>query len=318
MKKIKMILTGGTICSNITDGVIDVAAEVDFGAPFSTVAPFNILSENMLLENWERLVISVAESEGYEGIIIAHGTDTQCYTAPFISFMFSNTSIPIVFVSSDLPLENPKANGRTNIAAAVDFINQTDLPGVYVAYTNTGENPTIHFAARVLEARAFDGFVYSALDKVCGYFENGQFKLVEKVTAKPYSFINKNLSNSVLCIRPYIGIDYSRYLLTLPQAVLHESYHAGTACVASSLSYMSSLNDFAVSCSKIGSQVYVCGGTSDVIYSSKKSFNSFIKVLDSITFTASYAKLMVAYSMIEDEKERIRFIKSNVMGEYFD
>jgi L-asparaginase/archaeal Glu-tRNAGln amidotransferase subunit D len=103
MKKILLIMTGGTICSfknstgyNAADVVkaapllIDVLRNSESrarDAEFDVIKPLDTLSENMSVEKWNILLDSLRETDisSYAGIIIAHGTDTLHLTAALIA-----------------------------------------------------------------------------------------------------------------------------------------------------------------------------------------------------------------------------------------
>ncbi|MBO5624104.1 MAG: asparaginase, partial [Butyrivibrio sp.] len=167
---ILVVFTGGTIGSSVMDGCIAPDAGKGYRLleyyetvcakeflpddyEFVTAEPFRILSENMncktVLQLIDELKRQTAQQE-YDGIIVCHGTDTLQYTAAMTGYCFGVSSVPIVFVSSNYVLEDERANGLDNFAAAVSFIVRKAGRGVFVAYKNTGDLARIHRASRVL------------------------------------------------------------------------------------------------------------------------------------------------------------------------
>ena len=134
---ILVIFTGGTIGSVVDDNWISVDSSAkytlietykkrykDTDTVFDTVSPYYILSENLSAKELTLLYKCVKENacKEYDGIIITHGTDTLQYTSAAIGLLFPKIDLPVVFVSSAYPLENPLENGSENFAAAVGLI----------------------------------------------------------------------------------------------------------------------------------------------------------------------------------------------------
>ena len=108
--KLLVILTGGTIGSGFCEEFIslnenskNVLLDGYNHLQIDTVQPYTILSEQLKAEYINLLIKCVGENlnKDYDGIIITHGTDTLQYTASALSCIYSNTSIPVVLVSSN-------------------------------------------------------------------------------------------------------------------------------------------------------------------------------------------------------------------------
>ena len=70
---------------------------------------------------------------GLDGVIIIHGTDTLAYSAAAMGYLFGDCDIPMVFVSSNYVLTEPRANGAYNFQYAVQFLAfDCKQKGVYV------------------------------------------------------------------------------------------------------------------------------------------------------------------------------------------
>lgn len=130
--KISVIFTGGTIGSRLSGGYIGVSGcpytlienwrREHGGCEFDTCEPYTILSENSSFEHLCKLAACAREkSAAAEAVIITHGTDTLCYTAAFLGLALSDIKKPIVLVSSGCLLEDERANGQQNFAAAVEL-----------------------------------------------------------------------------------------------------------------------------------------------------------------------------------------------------
>lgn len=245
--KILVVLTGGTIASTVNDKIINVgnasayriisAYQERYGSDvvFDAMMPYNILSENISIEHWESLwrVLDCVDYKKYSGIIITHGTDTLAYTSAFLAMSLCHIPIPAVLVSADFPIENPKSNGVSNFADAVDFIQNADFGGVFVSYDGD-----IHIGTRLISADALMDRFGSAYDTPFGKMNNGKFfynqskkniKLDDIAEVSEKICTNLVLNKKVLVIKPYPAIDYTSYNLSNISAVLHHLYHSCTA-----------------------------------------------------------------------------------------
>lgn len=314
MKKILLILTGGTIGSTTSGGIIDVSENeaVAGKTPAGGVAaknvngihscrltdnyykdnynmygntdkvvfeirrPLNILSENMNPVYWNDLCRMIyreisangtvknaiaadsksfeAENNGsYDGVIIAHGSDTLSYTSALLSIMFAHTDIPVILTAANHPLDADDSNGNRNFAACVSYICGGNLPGVYTIYEDNSGCMKVYKADTICEADAYldeyhdvTGEVFGIMD-ADGFIKNRAYKapedytgimgISEKLAYNIEQILSgkTNMSDNVLFIRPYPGMRYDSITFDKyrPACVLHGLYHAGTATVES-------------------------------------------------------------------------------------
>ncbi len=257
LKNILLVLTGGTICSfatqkgerdtdtakaqtliveNFRNGSSDYKSEE--AVEFTPVFALNVLSENMSVEYWNELVEKMKsyDFERYDGVIILHGTDTLAYTASFLSLVLSGLSVPVIMVSSQLPLYESEANGNANFKAAVELIVNGIKPNVYAVYRNeetvNGEKTKamyLHYGAHLIQCANHSNNFYS-FDMAPISMKNAVF---EGTCSKGDNMIFKNekidlLSTKVLKIQPYVGLDYSLLSLEGVDAIVHGTYHSST------------------------------------------------------------------------------------------
>src|SRR5436309_921509 len=157
LPKILLISTGGTIASKIdyrTGAVTPAltASELNATVPelsrianIDTEVLFSEYSENLLPEHWIKIaekLNSCARSE-YRGIIVAHGTDTMQYTAAALAFSLSGFPKPVALVGSQRSSDRPSSDAALNLIAAVRFLVETDVTGVFVVMHNTSSDDEI-------------------------------------------------------------------------------------------------------------------------------------------------------------------------------
>lgn len=349
MKNILLIPVGGTICTEVNDiGTLSVSktAGIKLKSYFEdsdslyakkvnieVAENLCILSENMTVAKWNVIIDTYrkyTKTKKYDGIIFAHGTDTLAYSAALFSILLSATDTPVFFVSANERLESPRSNGNDNFRCAVECIARGIKPNVYVTYKNLSDNRMyLHLASRIEQCKNYSEDFYStgaiditdiSEDNYKDYFDKTE-KLYPQSEIKKAVNIHTipALKECVLMIQPYVGINYNVFDYSKFSAVLHGTYHSGTACAEKTLEnadygensilYMmdrcSKANiDIYYSPAKLSGEIYETTG----IISNHKAKPVF---LYGYTTEVVYAKLLIAYSTFEDKEKAREFIKIN-------
>jgi L-asparaginase len=293
---------------------------------FDTLQPIQILSENLAPPAWKIMIeaIESAQPEHYDGVIVTHGTDTLAYTAAALSFYFHKLEKPVLLVSSDYPLDNPKGNGLANFICAVEFIRQEIATGVYVHYRNAGESMQIHRGTRLACSFQLSGDFFSVQKENYGQFDNGRFRLQkygdnslknapsEDLTLKP------EFSSRILMIKPYPGLDYNHFQLDGADAVLHDLYHSGTACASGQWGENYSMLVFLKRCRRKGIAVYLAPAinSENAYQSTRELIEHGAKIIWNTSIEAAYVKLMLAYGNFSEPAAISRFLETDIAGEH--
>ncbi|MGI0062738.1 MAG: Glu-tRNA(Gln) amidotransferase subunit GatD, partial [Nitrosotalea sp.] len=165
LPKILLLSTGGTIASRIdyrTGAVTPAlnAAELNASVPeLATIANidtevlFSEYSENLLPQHWIKIaekLDSYSRSE-YDGIIVAHGTDTMQYTASALAFSLAGFPKPVALVGSQRSSDRPSSDAALNLIAATIFLTEIRSPGIFVIMHNSSSDDEIacNWATRV-------------------------------------------------------------------------------------------------------------------------------------------------------------------------
>jgi len=147
LPRVLLLSTGGTIASRIdyrTGAVHPVvtAAELHALVPeLSEIANisheilFNVFSENMTPDHWSRLAkrIGTAVKQGFDGVVVTHGTDTLGYTAAAMSFALKGVPVPVILVGAQRSPDRPSSDAPLNLIASVSAAATAGFSGVYVA-----------------------------------------------------------------------------------------------------------------------------------------------------------------------------------------
>ena len=165
LPKILLLSTGGTIASRIdyrTGAVTPAlsAAELNASVPeLATIANidteviFSEYSENLLPEHWIKIAekLDTYSNSEYDGIILAHGTDTMQYTASALAFSLVGFPKPVALVGSQRSSDRPSSDAALNLIAATRFLIEIHSPGFFVVMHNNSSDDEIacNWATRV-------------------------------------------------------------------------------------------------------------------------------------------------------------------------
>lgn len=131
-QNISIVSTGGTVSSVIdyrtgavhpkftASDLVKANPELLDYANYNVKALYNILSEDMKPEYWVKAAEEIANdiSNGADGVVIAHGTDTMHYTAAALSFMIK-TPVPIIITGAQRSSDRPSSDANINLIDSV-------------------------------------------------------------------------------------------------------------------------------------------------------------------------------------------------------
>ncbi len=132
LPRVKLLGTGGTIASRLdyrTGAVIPAftPGELYGSVPeladvcnLETEKLFGVFSENMGPEQYIVMAEKIGEAirDGYEGVMVGHGTDTMHHTAAVLSFMVQDPPVPVVLVGSQRSSDRPSSDAARNLINA--------------------------------------------------------------------------------------------------------------------------------------------------------------------------------------------------------
>jgi glutamyl-tRNA(Gln) amidotransferase subunit D len=190
LPKIAMISTGGTIASKIdyrTGGVraaltaeelYAAVPELSNYAQIDAEVLFSEYSENLSVKHWSKMANRVYEkiADGYEGIVLTHGTDTMHYSAAALSFALINAPVPIVLVGAQRSSDRPSSDAALNLIGATQFASAADVSGVFVAmHNNTSDDViAVHVGTRVRKNHTSRRDAFESINLSPAAFVNGK------------------------------------------------------------------------------------------------------------------------------------------------
>ena len=308
---------------------------------FDIVSPINVLSENMTIEAWNVLLAALREVDygKYNGLIILHGTDSLHMTAPLISLMMKGIGCPVILVSGNRIITDPESNAVENFANAVRMINVISInkpeneslesnvfpsDNTYVVYRNMNGISYVHRAALLEECADYSEDFFSAgmirfeewieKETIEGKSVN-KIDIEEEVSVEEAldndhfegpPLIKKNilLTDDVLYIKPYVGINYNRFSLEEVRCVLHGLYHSSTANAADDSAH--SALHLLKRCKDAGIPMYIypCNKDSYRYVTTKALLEAGAIPLNGGTWNLAYSRLLVANSKKTQEQVR--------------
>lgn len=195
LPKVSIVSTGGTIASRIdyrTGGVhpalsasdlYNAIPELSKYAQINTEILFNLYSENIEASHWKAMAIKIAEKikEGFQGVVITHGTDTMGYTSAALSFALINLPIPVAIVGSQRSSDRPSSDAALNLIGGVVLAAKAPFSGVYVVMHSSMNDDilAVHLGTRVRKNHTSRRDAFESIDiSPVAYIKNGN---VEKV-----------------------------------------------------------------------------------------------------------------------------------------
>lgn len=333
MARILLVQTGGTIQSSLQSHIIDIQntrttetnplieaynTSRDTNVSWEVLQPLELLSENITLSHWNTFIsfLYSLNWQQYDGIILAHGSDTLAYTSCLLGLLLGNhIDIPLVLIASNYVLEDSRSNGIANFCAAVDFILTGKFKGVFTIYQDSHGQLPVYLATRLLPADCYLDAFSDFGGAPFGYMKDTSFIPADYTHTQSTDtlFCNQNMfshlakrnkpfTKNIFCITPYPGLHYSSLSFaqnhTSPAAVLHGLYHSGTLCNSPEPEY--SFEKFCCQCNENNIPVYLCS-------MKEKRGNQYASIalvttntqaipLYNISFPAAYCKLLIAYN----------------------
>ncbi len=185
--KIRIIATGGTIAGSGTSAVssgytagqlgvqtlIDAVPQIHDLAEVSGEQLVNIGSQDMTDEVWLKLAKRINQllcEEGYDGVLVTHGTDTMEETAYFLSLTVKSDK-PVVLVGAMRPSTAMSADGPANLYNGIVTAASPESKGHGVMVCMNGQ---IFDAKSVTKTHTTDVAAFEGIYGQIGYIYNSR------------------------------------------------------------------------------------------------------------------------------------------------
>jgi glutamyl-tRNA(Gln) amidotransferase subunit D len=157
LPRVVIMSTGGTIASRVdyrtgavrsalsASDLYGVVPELSDIARVDTQILFSLYSENITPQHWTKIAQATAKhiSQGVNGVVIAHGTDTMAYTSAALSFALQNLPVPVILVGAQRSSDRPSSDAATNLIGAVQAAAKAPFAEVVIAMHETVSDTAI-------------------------------------------------------------------------------------------------------------------------------------------------------------------------------
>lgn len=230
LPRVAIVSTGGTIASRVdyrtgavrpalnANDLYSVVPELADVADIQTQILLSLFSEDITPNNWTEIAQAIAEhiSEGMDGVVIAHGTDTMGYTAAALSFALQNLPVPVVIVGSQRSADRPSSDAATNLLGAVLAASKAPFAEVVVAMHETPSDNciAIHRGTKVrkLHTSRRDAFKSVNADPIARIKDSQVLMLMNDYRKRDLSkkpIVNPRFEEKVALIKFFPGMDPS-------------------------------------------------------------------------------------------------------------
>ena len=213
-KKILLMTTGGTIASvpggeglePMRSGVME--RELELLRTYYEISVLDVMcldSSNITPEEWQQIAREIFNNrEGYDGIVVSHGTDTMAYTASAVTFMLPDIDLPVVFTGSQLPLRDMLSDGPDHLRTAFAMA-ASGCPGVFLAFDRK-----VMLGCRAVKVRASGFSAFESVNaRYAGIVSNQGLVLDPQVlpVRKGEAQLKPNVSKNVFLLKLTPGLN---------------------------------------------------------------------------------------------------------------
>ncbi len=235
--KVLLLTTGGTITMlKNTNGALqpceDAASLIKAIPELSSLAEIEILpivnidSSNFTPSEWLKIAKAIFQRmKDFDGFVVAHGTDTMCYTSAALSFMLQELNKPIVITGAQVPLEEIGSDGRSNLINAVR-VAISNLAEVVIVFGSQIIRGTRAKKVSAFDMQAFVSVNENPLGTIglsIKYDDSAHFRSKKKPLLRAF------LKDDIAMIPVYPGIkpQIIDYLAQSHSGIVIEGYGAG-------------------------------------------------------------------------------------------
>ncbi|ETW97451.1 MAG: hypothetical protein ETSY1_22605 [Candidatus Entotheonella factor] len=115
-----------------TDSTVTVQLEDDEDFTINyTLGAFDppLDSSSITPEDWITIAQDLLNNyDGYNGLVVLHGTDTMAFTASMLSFLLDGLSKPVVVTGSQLPLQQTRNDALRNLVTSIVIAATEQVP----------------------------------------------------------------------------------------------------------------------------------------------------------------------------------------------
>lgn len=170
--------TGGTIASKVdyatgavhptlsAQEMLDAYPRLASFGPLSAKSILNILSEDMRPEYWTQMAqgVSDAFSDGAQGVVITHGTDTLGYSSAALAFALDGLSGPVILTGAQRSPDRGSSDAAQNLVCSAAAA-RADFSGVAVCMhaSSSDDFNLLHHGTRVRKSHTSGRWAFRSI-----------------------------------------------------------------------------------------------------------------------------------------------------------
>ncbi len=233
-KRILFIGTGGTIASDLTNGalfpslgaaeLLRLVPDVSRICDVEATQLFAIDSTDITPKHWLSLAAFIRERyDGFDGFVIAHGTDTLAYTASALSYLIQNSRKPVVITGAQKPIGFETTDSKQNLSDAF-LVAASGMRGVLVVF---GGSVMLGTRAQKTRSKSFAAFSSPNFPPLATV-QNGRLTVFfEPKTGDERFYTRLDESVGLLKLTPATDTELLRFMLSRCNALVIESFGVG-------------------------------------------------------------------------------------------
>ena len=338
LPRVTIISTGGTIASHVdyrtgavrpaltASDLYSVVPELTDVAQIDAEILLSLLSENITPSHWTEIAKTVSRqiSDGVDGVVIAHGTDTMSYTAAALSFALQSLPVPVILVGSQRSADRPSSDAATNLIGAVTAAAKAPFAEVALAMHETLSDTSITLnrgtKARKCHASRRDAFKSVNTPPMARVQDGKTVMLTEDYKRRDLTrklVLKSEFDEKVALVKFYPSMDPA-----IINWYVHNGYR-GLVLEGTGLGHISKYCFQAVR--KAVEQGMLIGMASQCIWG-RVDMNVYetgrdlvalgVVPLEDMLSETALVKLMWIFGQTKDQKEAKELLKKNIAGEY--
>lgn len=188
-------------------------------------------SADMTPSDWVRIANAIVEhGDDVDGFVVIHGTDTMAYSASAVSFLLNGLTKPVVFTGAQLPLGDPRSDGREHLITSLLIAGTLDIPEVCIYF---GDRLFRGNRSQKVDSASFIAFDSGNLPPLAraGVEVDIQHELIRSPQRGGLRVRTLEQHPEVIALRIYPGITprlLAQVMAAPVQGVVFETYGAGT------------------------------------------------------------------------------------------
>lgn len=275
-------------------------------------------SSNMDMKDWTRIADDIYNSyQRFDGFVVLHGTDTMCYTASALSFMFENLGKTVIVTGAQIPIFETRTDGKDNFISALIIAGRNTIPEVCILFNNRlfRGNRTVKESNNSMNA--FHSPNAATLAKMGVDIKIDDRSIFRSKDGEPFKLFDKLDANvDLIYMHPFISTDTVKQLLKSKHGVVLLTYGAGNIATDNK-DLMEALETAVAKDHVLIVNCTQCHeGTVSGLYATGKALEK-IGVISGLDMTLEAALVKLSYVLAQNwtKEKKMKMIKISLRGE---